>query len=411
MAFNEKLPEWHNAGVEPPESKKSEGWQPDDKPPADWFNWLFNRIYKALTEIRNILGGHVDATAPHSGHETPAGATAKASTAETNAKSYTDNHAESKTTHGIGSGYYVAKTSRSDQLPAYADIQGKPSSFPPDKHKNSHASGGSDALSPADIGAETPAGAQAKVDAHGNRTDNPHSVTKSQVGLGSVSNYGVATQSEAETGNANNKYMTPQRTKQAIDALQAVKSVAGKTGVVTLSKSDVGLANVDNVKQASKEEFDAHLAESATDAVRPHGMGSIADKNYEIGTWTPEITFGEGNAGITYQYRRGRYVRIGNLVTLFFDLALTSKGSEAGDLYVRGLPFISSPNPPVFKNSVGRILLASYPNGYSGVHHYLALNDNKIAIRFNPNLDGAFRVTDEYVGNSFVLEGQISYLI
>lgn len=92
MDFNEQLPEWHATGVEPPESKKTEGWGPDDKPPADWFNWLFNRAYKVLNEIRTILGGHVDATAPHIGHETPVSAQAKADAAETKAKQYTDTH-------------------------------------------------------------------------------------------------------------------------------------------------------------------------------------------------------------------------------------------------------------------------------------------------------------------------------
>ena len=99
---------------------------------------------------------------------------------------------------------------------------------------------------------ETPTGAQAKVDAHANLTNNPHSVTKSQVGLGSVSNYGLATQAEAEAGTSSAKYMTPLRTKQAINALQAVKSVAGKTGTVTLTKGDVGLSNVDNTSDANK---------------------------------------------------------------------------------------------------------------------------------------------------------------
>lgn len=66
---------------------------------------------------------------------------------------------------------------------------------------------------------ETPAGAQAKVDAHANKTDNPHAVTKAQVGLGSVQNFSIATQSEAEAGTATNKYMTPQRTRQAVDLI------------------------------------------------------------------------------------------------------------------------------------------------------------------------------------------------
>lgn len=71
-------------------------------------------------------------------------------------------------------------------------------------------------------------------------------VTKSDVGLGSVSNYGIATQEEAEAGTSSTKYMTPLRTAQAIAALQAVSSVAGKTGVVTLSASDVGAAASDD---------------------------------------------------------------------------------------------------------------------------------------------------------------------
>lgn len=59
----------------------------------------------------------------------------------------------------------------------------------------------------------------AALEAHKNNTSNPHSVTKSQVGLDSVENYGIATENEAKAGSVNNKYMTPQRTKQAIDAL------------------------------------------------------------------------------------------------------------------------------------------------------------------------------------------------
>lgn len=72
-------------------------------------------------------------------------------------------------------------------------------------------------LTASDVGAETPAGAQAKVDAHASRTDNPHSVTKAQVGLGSVQNYGIASQAQAEAGTANNVYMTPLRTKNYVD--------------------------------------------------------------------------------------------------------------------------------------------------------------------------------------------------
>lgn len=55
------------------------------------------------------------------------------------------------------------------------------------------------------------------------------SVTKTQVGLGSVQNYGVATQAEAEAGTASNRYMTPQRTKQAIDKFATVTTLVKVT--------------------------------------------------------------------------------------------------------------------------------------------------------------------------------------
>jgi len=56
------------------------------------------------------------------------------------------------------------------------------------------------------------------------------SITKAQAGLGNVDNYGTATQTEAEAGTATNKFMTPQRTKQAIDKLTGSVPLRVNTG-------------------------------------------------------------------------------------------------------------------------------------------------------------------------------------
>lgn len=86
---------------------------------------------------------------------------------------------------------------------------------------------------------ETPTGAQAKVDAHANKKDNPHSVTKAQVGLGNVDNIKQATKSEFDTHATN------------------------KSNPHSVTKAQVGLGNVDNVKQATKAEFDTHKNDSS----------------------------------------------------------------------------------------------------------------------------------------------------
>lgn len=73
-------------------------------------------------------------------------------------------HVESSTdVHGVGP-FRVAKTSRDDQWPDWADVQDKPEAFPPVPHAAIHAAGAADPVTPASIGAETPQGAQEKAD-------------------------------------------------------------------------------------------------------------------------------------------------------------------------------------------------------------------------------------------------------
>ena len=80
-------------------------------------------------------------------------------------------------------------------------------------------------------------------DAHTSNTSNPHSVTKSQVGLGNVQNYGIATQAEAEAGTVNNKYMTPIRTRQAIE--NVLGTIEKGTKIVTSPTEPTGLTTGD----------------------------------------------------------------------------------------------------------------------------------------------------------------------
>jgi hypothetical protein len=98
------------------------------------------------------------------------------------------------------------------------------------------------------------------------------SLPSSRVGLANVSNFGTASQAEAEAGSAADKYMTPERTKQAIlalaphgaaltDGVKGEITVAGDVWTVgSLPSSRVGLANVSNFGTASQAEAEAGSA-------------------------------------------------------------------------------------------------------------------------------------------------------
>lgn len=58
--------------------------------------------------------------------------------------------------------------------------------------------------------------AQSVLNTHSSRTDNPHSVTATQVGLGNVQNFALATTTQAQQGTDNASYMTPALTASAI---------------------------------------------------------------------------------------------------------------------------------------------------------------------------------------------------
>ncbi|MEC1178552.1 phage tail protein [Metasolibacillus meyeri] len=97
------------------------------------------------------------------------------------------------------------------------------------------------------------------VTTHANDKNNPHAVTKAQVGLGSVENYSIATQAEAEVGTAADKYMTPLRTKQAIDK-GTTSHANDKNNPHAVTKVQVGLGSVENYSIATQAEAEAGTA-------------------------------------------------------------------------------------------------------------------------------------------------------
>jgi hypothetical protein len=96
-------------------------------------------------------------------------------------------------------------------------------------------------------------------------------------------------------------------------------------------------------------------------------QNASADANtlddYEEGTWTPGISFGNGTTGITYHADNGgRYTRVGSLVTLTGYLRLANKGSSTGTARITGLPFMPTGTGETgnFANAMGYTVAITY---------------------------------------------------
>lgn len=90
--------------------------------------------------------------------------------------------------------------------------------------------------------------------------ENPHETNATQVGLGNVQNFPIATQAEAEQGTATNRYMTPQRVAQAIAAqvgTRLTNHINDLNNPHQVDKTDIGLPNVQNYGIATTLEAQA----------------------------------------------------------------------------------------------------------------------------------------------------------
>ena len=78
------------------------------------------------------------------------------------------------------------------------------------------------------------------------------------------------------------------------------------------------------------------------------GMNSELLDDYEEGEWTPRVSFGNGETGITYSIQTGNYTKIGRQVTVTGYLTLSNKGTSTGELRIEGLPFTVRNGPGAY---------------------------------------------------------------
>lgn len=54
MPYTKEIPQWNAAGTKPPQSLIDTGWQFNQKPPADYFNWQWHNVYQVLNELHQF---------------------------------------------------------------------------------------------------------------------------------------------------------------------------------------------------------------------------------------------------------------------------------------------------------------------------------------------------------------------
>lgn len=183
-----------------------------------------------------------------------------------------------------------------------------------------------------------------------------------------------------------------------IPIAETIDSLVSTSANIALSANQGRV--LDNKVTLVDGRLNAHMIESASSAVRPHGMGSIASQEFYRGVWSPylkgEVT--EGNFSVLN--RVANYTRIANTVFCTFRLVGNLTGAT-GRLCLNGLPISPNNNADV-----------------SGFLNYQNLNTGTVTLQNlgTPNnvmftSGGIEMVSSEVLPNPVTVYGSFSYTI
>jgi len=129
------------------------------------------------------------------------------------------------------------------------------------------------------------------------------------------------------------------------------------------------------------------------------GTGSANKlEDYEEGTWTATTAIGSVSPHVT-----PTYTKIGDLVTIYFDLRSFTETTSGSDININGLPF------PAIKRSIGACMFRYWDTSGDGIIAYV--DTNLSSIRFLRNSTGQWDPLDYNMsnGSSMILSGTITY--
>lgn len=128
--------------------------------------------------------------------------------------------------------------------------------------------------------------------------------------------------------------------------------------------------------------------------------------DYEEGSWTAGISFGNASVGVTYSSQTGFYTKVGNLVTLSCYILMTSKGSSTGTARITGLPFTVATNSAAYAAPALFFTNLTFSGQVNG---YVNLNATTIDLNQTTALGVASAITDTNFANNTALIINVTY--
>ncbi|MBL0720992.1 MAG: hypothetical protein JJV88_00230 [Sulfurovum sp.] len=130
------------------------------------------------------------------------------------------------------------------------------------------------------------------------------------------------------------------------------------------------------------DKSDSLTLDDSTQLATSKAVKLVNDKaiDFEEGSWTPTLTYSD--SVVAYSRQQGKYIKVGNQVTLWFDLIITSHSASNTQAKIAGIPIV----PSVGANGAG----------YS-VCHYRDCRMLKAEFRGRPSSSWISKTSEIYI--------------
>ena len=198
----------------------------------------------------------------------------------------------------------------------------------------------------------------------------------------------------------NGGFATPQQ------ALDYARTQAGQAENESIAAGSAAAQAALNLAKIYTDDEVADSAASTLASANSYTDTEVAALS-EISTWTPIVSFGGADTGITYTTQVGSYYKVGSLVLASCFVELSAKGSATGAMTVEGLPYSAKNTTDLY--FVGGCIM---DNAASAIEQPLALldyNTSSIQIVSGSDASAVAALDDTDATATTILNITISY--